>query len=107
MRLWAVILASAAALLMTVYLMAEWLAVRKFGPLPNEAAALVAGCVVIYQERFALNGPLECEDLQASLEGEVWTITGPTPPEGVLVGGPVIELSKTDGRVIRFYQTAG
>jgi hypothetical protein len=107
MRLWAVILASVAVLVVIVSFTVALLTTEEFGPLPDKAAALKAGCSVLYQERFGLNVPIDCKTLQARLEGDVWILTGPDLPKGVVGGGPVIELSKTDGRIIRFYQTAG
>ena len=70
MRLRTVVLASIAALLVIFVVFAvtrELLMTKEFGPLPDEAAALKAGCIAI-NERY--DPEVECSSLEAGLDGD-------------------------------------
>ena len=108
MRLRTVVLASVAALLGTFVVAVvtkALLLTTEFGPLPNEAAALKAGCVAINQQYWFFEDGVECSSLEAGLEGDVWIIGRKLPPH-VSGGGPIVKLRKTDGRLLDFYVTA-
>jgi len=91
----------------------------EFGPLPDKAAAMKAGCIAMHErfvngdfKRYAafqyeryVNDRVECSCLEASLRGDVWTVGAGCLPKGYSGGGQIVELSKTDGRVLNFYQT--
>jgi len=74
----------------------------KFGPITDEATAIKIGCVVIH-ERFP-GGDAKCKGLVAELNGDVWTVASELP-HGYVGGGPIVKLSRTDGRVLDFYLT--
>jgi hypothetical protein len=95
MKLWAVMLALGAVLLATG-------CKRVFGPLPNEAAALKAGCTVMLDR--LPDRKVDCSRLEAALDGDTWTV-GRILPKGYSGGGPVVKLSKADGRLLDFYVT--
>jgi hypothetical protein len=69
-------------------------------PIPDEATAIKAGCAAI-QDHIS---QATCTGLVAHLEGNVWHVSN-TLPEGYSGGGPNVELSKTDGRILNFYVT--
>ena len=74
-----------------------------YGPLPDAATALRAGCAVIHTH-FPKGDPDCGPGFSAELEGNVWTV-GAILPDGYVGGGPVVKLSKADGRVLDFYLT--
>jgi hypothetical protein len=73
---------------------------KQFGPIPDAEAAVKAGCAVI-RSHFP---KAKCANLVARLDGNVWHINTMLP-EGYSGGGPNVELSKAEGRVLRFYLT--
>jgi hypothetical protein len=69
-------------------------------PIPDKSTAIKAGCAVI-RDHFS---NAKCVSLVAELKDGVWTVSEELPP-GYAGGGPVVELSQTDGRVLNFYVT--
>ena len=74
----------------------------RFGPIPDKATAIRVGCAVIH-EQYPKGDP-RCPSLTAELHGDEWTVYGVLPP-GYAGGGPVVVLSKSDGRLLHSYLT--
>jgi hypothetical protein len=71
-----------------------------YGPIRDKQTAIKVGCTVLL-ERMPNS---KCVGLVAELNGDVWTVAHDLPP-GYVGGGPIVKLSKSDGRVLDFYVT--
>jgi hypothetical protein len=79
--------------------------------IPDQATATAVGAAILHayfgKEQFRDFGKEQFRDgagYEATLEDSVWTVWE-SLPKGTIGGGPVVELSKADGRVLRIFLT--
>jgi hypothetical protein len=69
--------------------------------IPDGQTAIAAACKRIHAD-YHTNGVCTQSDFKADLDGDVWTVSEVLPP-GSLEGGVFVQLSKSDGHVIKSY----
>jgi hypothetical protein len=72
---------------------------RKNGFVPDEPTAVIIGEAVA-RAQYGEKQISEEKPFEARLRGDVWTVVGTLHPQGALGGTAVIQLSKTDGRIL-------
>jgi hypothetical protein len=71
---------------------------------PDSQTAIAAGGAFLLAYFHGKGNP-DSPGYDAELKGDVWTVWERLPCTNCIGGGPTLEMSKTDGRVLRIYRT--